>query len=199
MIFGFWSSYWISYAGLEMKFHNETAAKDREFGDPETAEGDATMVDFANIMKAICYTETEMGYGDGDMYCGPHYGLMQCGPNYNANLSALSGYCSKEIDLNFFYFDTVKGGPVLNKNSYNTNPFNEIGMGVTNYMLKLIKRGKFSYQAGGDRTPKVWELIDGSGYYNGKDRDDPYPTDDPLPITYEKKIRNLFLYGKYPH
>jgi hypothetical protein len=181
MIFGFWTSYWISYAGLDMKLYDETPIKDREFEN-------ATMVDFANVMKAMCYKETEIGYGGPNMYAGPHYGLMQCTNNCPSDLIFLSEKCGKSVELSFF--NIMKGNE---KTTTGSNPFNEIGLGVSRYMFKLIKRGDFSYQGSGDRTPTVYELIDGTGYYNGKESTDPYPT------GYEDDIRNLLFFGIYPH
>lgn len=146
------------------------------------------MVDFANVMKAMCYKETEIGYGGPNMYAGPHYGLMQCTNNCPSDLIFLSGKCGKSVELSFF--NIMKGNE---KTINGSNPFNEIGLGISRYMFKLIKRGDFSYQGSGDRTPTVYELIDGTGYYNGKESTDTYPT------GYEDDIRNLLFFGIYPH
>jgi len=186
MHFGFWTSFWASRAGLKIKILPKTG--NLSYVD----EASMSLVDMANIAKAIGYQESRLGTGPGT-HTGSHRGIMQVSPDSHRKDGA------GNWDFNCPHW-VEKYGNGLNfiegKDGGMHIAFNNIGIGVGMLYAKLLRFNTgYNYTSEGRRSaPTFGEIKKAIEFYYG---DFPRKPSEPNVNQYRDSVVSIFLYGEW--
>ena len=172
MEIGFWTSFWSMRSGINMGILPTSE-------DVPSEKSESSLVDLANIIKAVALQESHIGTNDSTNKPNKHgyVGIMQVNRNKNA-----WGFNTSHWDfgkgLNFMDYDTY--GSEANK------PFNNIGIGVGHLFDKLIRYEKtYKYSKGQRNAPTIGQWLDATGHYHGSGTTG----------FYRRNIKSIFLLG----
>ena len=180
-IIGFWVSFWAERTKMENPIGNGLTKIS------DSTNSLASLVDIANIVKAIAYTESGIKetstsvnkYGIGGMMQVGISGWEFEGQSWAEGLKFTSS--GKKSN--------GKGGFEVTNPAF-LNPFNQIGIGVGLLFAKIIMHTDYKYSKG-LRMPSIHNWLDAASYYYGNDPENPADPDTP----YRDYIKSIILTG----
>ncbi|MCE5223891.1 hypothetical protein LLG10_06895, partial [bacterium] len=192
VIIGFWVSFWAERTGMKNPIYIDRKSIPLSDFNTKSSEVDqatiASLVDIANIVKAIAYTESGINDKNDSVNQYNIGGMMQ------VNISGWEfSNTSWGSGLNFISTKKKsdgKGGYIVENKDF-LNAFNQIGIGVGILYTKLISHSDYLY-SDGYRTPSIHDWLDAASYYYGNDPEDPADPSTP----YRDYIKNILFYDK---